>query len=64
MLDCPTGLARTLIELAGIGAGSLLEGGMRSCRRRAVRGMIEPAEAGLTLADDRDRLKTAADLGP
>jgi hypothetical protein len=63
VLDCPTGLARTLIELAGIGAGSLLEGGIRSCRR-AVRGMIEPAEVGLMLADDRDRLKTAAALGP
>lgn len=60
MLDSQTWLARTLIELAAIGTGHLVE--EEYARVVVVRfaELLEPAEAGLMLVDDRDRLKTAA----
>jgi hypothetical protein len=58
--DTQTWLARTLIELAGIAAGDLVEEEYAHVVVARLAELLEPAEVGLMLVDDRDRLKTAA----
>jgi ANTAR domain-containing protein/GAF domain-containing protein len=58
--ESQTSLARTLIELAGIGAGSLVEEGYARVVVARFTELLEPAEVGLMLVDDRGRPKASA----
>jgi hypothetical protein len=60
VLDSQTWLARTLIELAGIGTEHLGEAEYARVVVLRFAELLEPAEVCLMLADDRDRLKIAA----
>jgi hypothetical protein len=64
VLDSQTWLAKTLIELAGIGTEHLGEAEYARVVVMRFAELLEPAELGMMLVDDRDRLKAAATSTP